>query len=340
VNAASAVMAKARCLYGRHITVEEYDTLASARSVGEFAAILKGLGRYKEALSEVNPAEIHRGALENIISKESFKTSVRLCAFAGAGEKMLRAFVLVKSEIEQILRLVTLLNSGSADEFIVDLPAFLIHHASFDLLAFAHVRDFDSMLAVLSKTPYAKILEGFKPDMGRVADFRGIEYSLLLYYYKNIFKTIDKMLDGMAKTEMTSLVRKEVDLLNFDSALRLKLYYGKSDAYIKSQMLPFYYRLKPSNIDPILAADNAHEMMDMFYKLSHSGNNPYKFDAAVYDRRTYRRVLRSLRFTANSAVSTYVYIELSKIEVKNLFSIIEGIRYGLSPDKIKEHIII
>ena len=333
-------MAKARCIYGRHITDEEYDTLAAARSVGDFAAILKEHRRYNRALAEVNPSDIHRGALEHIISKENFKTSVRLCAFAGTGEKMLKAFVLVKSEIEQILRLITLLDSDSAEGFIVDLPAFLIHHASFDLLAFANVRDFDSMLAVLAKTPYAKILAGFKPSAGVTADFRGIEYALLLYYYKNIFKTIDKMLDGTAKAEMISLVRKEVDLLNFDSALRLKLYYGKSDAYIKSQMLPFYYRLKPSNIDPILAAGTAREMMDMFYKLSHSGNNPYKFDAAVYDRRTYRRVLHSLRFTSSPAVAIYAYIELSKIEVKNLFSIIEGIRYGLSPEKIKELIII
>ena len=333
-------MAKARSLYGRHITEEEYDTLAASRSVGEFAAVLKERERYKRALAEVNPAEIHRGSLESLISKENFNTSVRLCAFAGSGEKMLTAFVLVKAEIDQILRLVTLLNSGSAEEFIIDLPAFLINHASFNLLSLAGVRDFDSMLAVLTKTPYAKLLAGFKPNAEEVADFRGIEYTLLLYYYKNIFKTIDKMLDLTAKTEMISLVKKEVDLLNFDSALRLKLYYNKSDAYIKSQMLPFYYRLKPGNIDPILAANSAHEMMDMFYKLSHSGSNPYKFDAAVYDRRTYRRVLHSLRFTTNSAVSIYSYIELSKIEVKNLFSIIEGIRYGVSPEKIKELVIV
>jgi len=50
----------------------------------------------------------------------------------------------------------------------------------------------------------------------------------------------------------------------------------------------------------------------------------------------HKRVLSVYPYSSQAAIS---YIHLRRIEINNIVSVIEGIRYGLEPKQIKEYLI-
>mgnify|MGYP003379009870 CR=1 FL=1 len=68
----NVIAAKARGMYGKRITIEQYEELLRCRSVSEAASYLKNQTHFRYALENVNPANIHRRQLENMLTREAF----------------------------------------------------------------------------------------------------------------------------------------------------------------------------------------------------------------------------------------------------------------------------
>lgn len=65
----NAVLSKARAMYGKRLTAENYRDLLNCRTVGEVAAVLKSRTSYGTVLAGINENEIHRGILEAELKK-------------------------------------------------------------------------------------------------------------------------------------------------------------------------------------------------------------------------------------------------------------------------------
>jgi len=57
---------------------------------------------------------------------------------------------------------------------------------------------------------------------------------------------------------------------------------------------------------------------------------------ASFIYKTHRQLVNKYPYTIESVMS---YLYFREIEIKNITSVIKGIRYGLGPDKIKPYII-
>ena len=62
----NAVLSKARAMYGKRLTAENYRELLNCKTVGEIAAVLKSRTVYGKLLAGINENEIHRGMLETV----------------------------------------------------------------------------------------------------------------------------------------------------------------------------------------------------------------------------------------------------------------------------------
>lgn len=60
----NVVLAKARTMYGRRLTQNDYNELLKCRNVSEVAGYLKNNTIYSHALAGIVESEIHRGQLE------------------------------------------------------------------------------------------------------------------------------------------------------------------------------------------------------------------------------------------------------------------------------------
>ena len=139
LNSNPAVTAKVRAMYGRRISDEQYDELMKRRSVSEIAGYLKSNTHFSAALANINESNIHRGQLEDVLRREVFNSYSRLYRYTNVRGENLFHYVIMEEEIGEILRMVQLLNAGNPQDYIVELPGYLIQGADIPLVELAKV---------------------------------------------------------------------------------------------------------------------------------------------------------------------------------------------------------
>ena len=343
----NATVAKARAIYGKRLTREDYKELLHRSSVTEVAEYLKRNTHYKNVLSAIDTNNIHRGFLENLLKRDNFDLYVRLCKFQQLDKIPFYNYIVVKQEIEEIVSCVLHLNAKASDEYIETLPSFLISHASFDLLALAKCRDFSEMLKVLKKTPYYAILKDMTPDENGTYDCTMIEAKLYTNYLKWFKDVTDKSFSGKTASNLDYLTKTQVDLMNLISGFRLKAFSNADAATIEQYMLPFYGRISRNNEHEIFEATDPDDYIKRLQK-TYYGRQMQMFDESLDNSmlENYTHALRAkyakiaLRASSSAPVSLYTIVFLFDIEVENLINILEGIRYKAPLQFIEKLLII
>lgn len=338
-----AMIAKAHAMYGRRLKTENYNELIRLKSVGELAAYLKKTPGYADVLANIYPESIHRGQLELLLRKAVFTKYSKLVRYDTSGKHSFLSFVVSRLEIEQIMSSIMYLNAGEQEGFITDLPGFLISHASFSLLELAKVRSFRELLTVLQHTPYAAVLRPFVPAEGEKIDYTGCETALNTLYYEQLFKRIDQTAKGKNKEELKNMIRTQVDLLNLSVLFRMKSFFQADADEIRRHLLPFHHHLRKERLDALLNADSGEDVMKFirssaYRKMPDSDRYVYIEDYVKQINAYYSKQL--MRFSVNAPAVVYGYMELLQLELSNITNIIEGVRYGMTPDNIKKLLIL
>ena len=121
----NVIAAKARGMYGKHVSREQYEELLRCRTVSEVASYLKTQTHYRSALENINPANIHRGQLENMLRREVFEEYSKMYRYLNVKRESIFHYLIMEEEIVEILRMLLLIKADNAESFIMDLPAYL-----------------------------------------------------------------------------------------------------------------------------------------------------------------------------------------------------------------------
>ena len=337
-----AVLAKARSKYGRFLTDRDYTNILACQSVAEVMVYLKSHTHYASVLSEVNERDVHRGRLEMLLRQYLFNEFDTLCRYDSNVSNGFSRFVVEKTEVEQIVRFLVLLNSNSTEKFIFQFPAFLAKHSELDVNKLANARDYNEFLSALSRTPYYEILKIFKPDeKGRlpVSDMEDKLYSFIL---KHMMELIDKKTKGGERRELLAIFRTISDYSIFSRILRLKKYYHLSPEVLKSKMLYEYSSLSPKLIDRMCEAQSSAEVFQIMQSTGCGrmiGKIGYTYAGDIGPRVTYKLAKKNIHFSNNPSVVMIAFMFLSETDLMNVISLIESIRYQLDPKIIQSLII-
>ncbi len=334
----NVVLAKARAMYGRRLTGDDYAALLKARSVGEVAAYLKKLPQYGAELAAVEETAVHRGHLETLLRQKLFDDYAALCRYELTIGEHLSEYIIKKAEIEQLLSCLRLMNSGKLREHLLFLPSYFTKYFHFDLYALTKAPDYQAFLELLSGTDYQKILERHRPKQGLPLDFTAVENALYTHLYEDFFFIIRWHAPRAARKELTALLGSYLDLENVTRIVRLKRFYHAQADSIRQVLLPFSYKLSGKQLNRMLNASGGDEVESLLrenpiYKrpmLKHEGRNIDE----IAVRARYEQCVRSLRFSTYPPVVMLAYLFLSEIELQNIINIIEGIRYKLPPKEI------
>ena len=331
--AKNATVAKARAIYGNRLKAEQYRELVSKKSVAEVAEYLQKNTHYGSALANINTMTVHRGLLETILRRYSFERYEKLCKFQQLRKESFYNYLIVLSEIREILSAIMYLNAKSSEEYISALPAYLLSRASFDLIELAKTRSFADILRVIRNTPYYDVLAEVKADEAGKVDFTLCEVMLRSYYLKWLLEVADKDFKGRARSMLKQQIEMQVDLINVINSYRLKTYFGASSEEIHRNMLPAKGRMPKRVQDELWDTESGEEFLQLFSKtlygrqLEGFGND--EFELRITKLR-YSVAKRTLMFSENAAVSLYSLIFLFEVELSNIINIIEGIRYNKS----------
>ena len=338
----NATVAKIMAIYGKRIRPQDYTEMMNKQNVSEVAEYLKRNTHYNELLSSIDTNTIHRGMLENLLRRSVFETYMRITGFEHISKQEFYNYKILQTEIDEILRCIRFINAKS-QKLITDVPIYINHLTSFDLLELAKITDFNELLTFLKKTPYYDVLKHIHLGKDGLVDVTKCETLLRSYYIERLKSSLH-----FKKSDVDQFVMfldSDIDFINIINAYRLTAFFGASDEEIEKDMLPFYGKLSAAKQKEIYSAPNSEEFIKRFSKTYYGKQmieNGYDINSLEQSaqRMRYKYAKLMLKRSSSAPVSVYSFIFLLEIEVQNLISIIEGIRYGIEVNKIASLIIM
>lgn len=342
--ASNAVIAKARAVCGHSLGAEDYTQLTAKESVADVCAYLKQTERYGKALSSVNPQTVHRGQLESLLRKSLFDIFERFHSFDHTKSREFFWYIVTQLEIEQILSALQSVASGVSMSYIAALPMFLTEHSQLQLAALGMAKSFSEAAALLRGTRYEKTvcpaLVGVESSGG--LNIGEIERRLYTEFYLNMLKSTERDYKGAEKKDLKRLILGVIDMRNVVTLYRYSRLFGAGAQDAKDALIPFRRRLSDEAIERLAAEGDisriAAELDSMGYGLR-SQEIPATVEVLT-DRINLDNLKKRLRLSQSSSVVYFAFMELLGFELKNIKTIIEGIRYGLDGSAILEMLVV
>ncbi|MCQ4022880.1 MULTISPECIES: V-type ATPase subunit [unclassified Ruminococcus] len=339
--AANAIIAKARCKYGRRLKEKDYQTLLACSSVGEVMSYLKTHTSYSSLLNNMNERDVHRGQLEAVLKQQLIHDYASVSHYEIATGESFSQFLINRAEVEQLSHFVMLLGSGNTERYVFDLPLQFSAHTKIDLQAMAKARNYSEFLAAVEKTRYKKLLEPFRPTNNGELNVPAIENALYSDLYNRLFEIINNHTKGEEKRGLTELFTTHIDLMNFVRVLRLQKYYHLEPEEIRAQLLP-HGSIREAVLRQMCEATSPKELFAAAAQSSigkRIAKMEYSYAGEIDRRGDFSYAKRQIRFSTVPTVVMMSYFSLVQTELTNIINIIEGVRYKVDPDTIKKLLI-
>lgn len=333
----NATVAKVRAIYGKMLTASDYSELESKKNVSDAAEYLKKNTHYAEALANVDTSSVHRGFLESLLHRAYYDLYEKLCRFQNLNEKPFYNFLLIRSEIREILKALLYLNSDSEDVYIESMHAYLLKKAGFNMIELAKAHNYAGVLSVIRHTPYYDVLRNIKPFPDGHIPYTKCEVALRTYYHRWLLDTSEKEFSGSSRTALIEQINAQTDVINIINAYRMKRFFSASAKEIHDSMLPFRGKLSADKQNALFESESTEDFLHVLSKTVYGKKmeyidesmSSYQFEKELENVRC-KLARNAMMFSDNAAVSIYSFMYLSEIEIQNIIKIIESIRYKKS----------
>lgn len=336
-----AIVAKARAIYGRRLTSEDYKNLLYKNNISGIVDYLRSTPRYRKSFANVNEAQIHRGQVEQTLSKYVFELYLRLCRFMSADKDSFCSYLIRESEVKQIISALMYIKAGSKDGYLLEMPAYMLKYLSFDMMKLSKAQTYSQVLTVLEGTPYDKLL---KPLLSsKDADLEECSVVIYGWFLKWAFKAIERDYKGEEAKSLKEIFLRQSDLSNIMMCYRKRSLFNEDTEQIKKSLRDSHYRVTPAMIDEILARPDADtQLLALLKRVYFKDKIPYdKENLEIAVRRyNYSFCKKQLCFSQNGTMSLYALIGLCEVERSNLQKIIEGTRYNRPPAETEKLLIM
>lgn len=339
---ADAITAKARAIYGKRLTKEDYNNLLHKKGVSGVVAYLKSTERYRSTFANVNETQIHRGQVEQLLAKQVFELYTKLCRFMSADKDSFCNYMIKELEIKQIVSALMHISVNLKDGYLREMPAYLMDYLSFDLMRLSRASSYGEVLEVIYHTPYYKVLKPLLINPKKDGNLEECSVALYSYFINWAFKAIDKDYKGEEAKELKEIFLRQSDLSNLMICYRKKSLFNEDKEQIKKSLYEHYYRVTPNLIDDILSQQDSDKrllsLLDKLYLKNKIEYDPMFLEVAVR-RYNYGFFKKQLRFTANGTMALYALMGLCQAERSNLQKIIESARYDRSPEETEKLLV-
>lgn len=329
-----AISAKVHALYGRRMKPEDYRQLLSKKNVREAAAFLQNHPGYAARLSGLSTNSIHRETLENALRGTYVDEYRRIFSFLNLSDKALMLFPMYRAEQSAILTSMRHLTSTSMLEPALTWDPVLKKQSRLDLAALARAETFSDIAAAARDTIYGSALERVDTSDGKTPTHAFVDNMMQVAYYARLYQILSRNYSGQTKQLIKQALDDETDLLNLVQFLRLKRHFPAEDIQLYSFPLPCTAKLSRSYIQELIAApdyDAALQLVlsgpyaSLFRSITPSGLEAYLYTLQYHFSR------RQLRAGSPTIYTPIAYLTLKEIELRNIISIIECIRYDVDP---------
>ena len=341
-----ATVASIRTVYGKRLQWQDYRELIGLHSVSEIASYLKNTDAYGSILQNIEPAFVHRGHLETLLQRSIFEHDMHFCKMEQLQQSPFFRFFIMDYEIQELFKAIQLLPEYNGD-YVSEMATWLEPYACFSLSELARARTYEEIVAAVDHTPYYNVLKAFFSSDNLKNDFTDLEIALRSCYLQKLREDARKIVTK--KNDLTALeqcIGEQIDLINLINAYRLKSVFHTDNDTLKSMMLPVQGKLPTRIIEQLYNAVDTNDFRQILKTTQYGRQlgSTVSFDHVqmenAFMRLRYRTAQNALHFSGHAAVSLYAVHFLFQVEVQNLITIIESVRYGKSASFMQEHLIL
>ncbi len=336
----SAVNSKILAMNKNNLTSKDYITLSKLVSPEKAAQYLSQASQYSEIFKDLDISSVSGYELE-ILLKNALNSNIKsLITFLASCNSPSASFF---SDIFSVADDIAAIKASIRHIFTKDTTykqnIFYFSNKAFEKLTF--VTDFNGFFVALNGTLYEVIFKSFAESPHRQNIF-DMECAMDSFWYRYVLKSTKNHLTKSDLKIASSIfgVHFELNLLLF--ILRLKKYYKVS--FPPEKIFPyvniFHHRLSSDEIKKIVEAKNEETALSLlkatpYGKVFSSNNRFFEKPAEEYILRLHSSLYRSNPYSI-AAILYYLFVK--KTEIKNIITIIEGLRLRLSPIQIQKHL--
>ncbi len=238
-------------------------------------------------------------------------------------------------EVEDLKKMLRTLQSGRKLSELNRKGLFISRYSKIDFNETLVAENFYELVDTLKNTKFYNILNPLIIDEHTINIFEA-EMALDLYYYRRLDHQINDNMSGADRKVMKKAFGYGVDFKNMLLIYRGKKYYKFKNERLYTYLYPGGYKLKKDQLVELVEASSAEEVMELFKKGFYG--QYIDFDSGHWGNGFYHHVSyvhrMNMRMHTNTIAPMFDYIFLKQIEIVNLITIIEGIRYKLGSDNV------
>lgn len=332
--------AKVKAMRGRLLRYDDYYNLSQQRTVEDVVSNLREHPAYEPFLYEIEGKNLRRGKIEQKILFSLADDFSRIYNFIyDFGLKSFFDGFFLRNEI-MILKhlLLSIYDNRDVSYTIPELHTLISSNLKIDLSRLVESKTVRDFIENLKGTIFYGILStGYDEN----TNLFNLEMKLDVYYYIHLWKFQNKYLDKSNRTAMMRINGTEIDLRNILWIYRLKYYYKLNVSEIYSYLIPINYKLRNRQLIRMVEAKSVEELWGEIKSCPYA--NAFDEDKTIES--CYYSAMNSAYFRSqiqnpNSLALAIGYIHLKEIEIKNITSLLEGVRYSLKQEEILRYIIL
>lgn len=333
-----AAITKARVLYANMLKKAQLLNIAKCKNVTEIASFLASSTYYKHCLKPLNLEDVHRGELEHLIKKQEFESYNKISKYSP--RSVVHSFILESFEIAEILRFAMFLKLNKKEDYVPLMPSYLISKCILKFFTFKNVKNIRDLLKFLKSTRYYNILKFACAD-GEKLNYTVFEYELYKYFFSKLLNFVSFKTKNAELFELNRLIKSKIDNVNLCYIYREKFLANSNAEHIKSGVFPFGKKLNFKSMSGIINCKNKDEFEKIVKSFFPIINNFNLENIEIYSQIYEYKICKSyFHLSSNITTVFYCFLVLQRIEIQNLIHIIEGVRYGLTPEKIESILIV
>ena len=335
-----ALNAKIGALRGKLLSFDDYYMLTRSKSVQDLTVALNNYPSYAGlAVGIDGKKKLRRNPVEQSLAITIANDFSRIYSFVSDEEAraFLDAFYL-KIEIRVLKHIFSSIYDKREIPYSPsELARFFTRRAKLDLQKLLVAKVPEDFIEALHGSAFE--LRNINSDES-LANLFLPSVELDLRYYSRINKIKAKGLSKSNSLAFDYIFGVEADLRNIMWVYRLKRRFDVPTSLIYAYLVPSYYRLKKDDLAGLAETSDLPSLnaalAETPYGSVFSDNNRLEIGYYSEMKKVYSR---ASRLFPNSIASAIAYLYFKEIELKNITALIEGVRYGLSPDDILKHLI-
>ncbi|MCL4408482.1 MAG: V-type ATPase subunit [Thermotogae bacterium] len=347
----AGVSAKLYALSSELLTPEDYKNLVNQKAVRDVVSYIQSTKMYSDTMGNLNPDEIHRRDLENLLQEDLLKDMKKIFTFFVTFDKDFMHLLFYRYEVENLK--LALRNFINRKEIKVEESKKIFFNlgerATIDPVKISNSKNQDEVLDNLAGTSYQEVVRNVFSSYKKstaVNLIAVLENAIDGWLFSKIISA-SKNLGTKDQVVVKELTGERADMIDIERIARAKAFYDLKPEELYNSLLSFHFRLKPDDLHAMCDAKEIKEMLDVlkagpYAEIFKDMSEDNFIDRITLAERRFlqRKARESITKLGNFSIAVYFhYFLLKEYEIMDLSTITEGVRYGLKVEEIKERLI-